>query len=118
MVERLAAQLPGGRGAVVLNANGDPRRVSTSYGLPVAADSVDGLRRAARRRPGGARRTPPRVGAARIVTVAADTPFFPTDLVAGMEAAAAQGEGAPLACAATPDAEGAAPGSSNLRSLA
>lgn len=101
---RLAAQLPGGRGALVLNANDDPKRFDDT-GLPVAPDTLSG-------RPGplagvlagldwAAER-----GADRIVTVACDTPFFPDDLTARLTAAAAAAA-APLACAATPDETGA-----------
>jgi molybdopterin-guanine dinucleotide biosynthesis protein A len=69
---------------VAVSANGDPARLGT--GLPVLADSVGGfvgplggvlagLGFAAAR------------GAAGIVTVAVDTPFFPDDLVARLGAA-------------------------------
>jgi len=92
---RLAPQV----GAVALNANGDAARFA-SYGLPVLADTITGY-------PG------PLAGvlagldwaasqdADAIVTVAADTPFFPTDLVAQLEAQA-QGQTHPLVLAATP----------------
>ncbi|MEM9320091.1 MAG: molybdenum cofactor guanylyltransferase MobA [Pseudomonadota bacterium] len=77
---------------MALNANGDPTRFG-DLGLPVLADSIAdhpgplagvlaGLDWAASQ------------GAASIVTVAADTPFFPRDLVARLEAAG------PLALAA------------------
>lgn len=91
VIPRLAAQVD----TVALNANGDPARFA-DLGLPVLPDSVSeypgplagvlaGLDWAADQ------------GAAAIVTVAADTPFFPTDLVARLGAAG------PLALAATPD---------------
>ena len=92
---RLAPQV----GAVALNANGDAARFA-SYGLPVLADTITGY-------PG------PLAGvlagldwaasqdADAIVTVAADTPFFPTDLVAQL-VAQAQGQTHPLVLAATP----------------
>ena len=80
--DRLASQV----GPVALNANGDPARFA-DLGLPVIADSVAdcpgplagvlaGLDWAAS------------LGADAVVTVAADTPFFPADLVARLKAAA------------------------------
>ena len=82
VIDRLAPQC----GAVALNANGDPARFAT-LGLPVLADSLPdrpgplagvlaGLDWAADR------------GAEAIVTAAADTPFFPHDLVARLQASA------------------------------
>ncbi len=83
---------------LLLNANGDPARFA-SFGLEVVADPVEGF-------PG------PLAGvlagmeaaAARylpwVVSLAADTPFFPADLVARMLAAVAR-EDAELACAAS-----------------
>ena len=84
--------------AVALNANGDPARFSR-FGLPVLADSVPGfvgplagvlagLDWAAEE------------GVEAIVTVAADTPFFPRDLVDKLQQASAVG-GAQIALAAT-----------------
>lgn len=84
--------------AVALNANGDPARFSR-FGLPVLADSVPGfvgplagvlagLDWAAEE------------GVEAIVTVAADTPFFPRDLVEGLLQASAGG-GSQIALAAT-----------------
>ncbi len=45
------------------------------------------------------------MGASHVVTAAGDTPFFPRDLAARLVSAAREA-GTPLACAATPDAEG------------
>ena len=95
---RLSAQVVG----MALNANGDPARFS-ALGLPVISDSIAeypgplagvlaGLDWAAEQ------------GADSIVTAAADTPFFPTDLVARLTAASV-GMAHPLVLAATPDAE-------------
>jgi molybdopterin-guanine dinucleotide biosynthesis protein A len=78
VVERLAPQT----GHIVLNANGDPARLA-GFGLPVVADVIGGF--------GGPlvgvltglewlRANAPGVGA--MVSVAADTPLFPSDLVA------------------------------------
>jgi len=93
VIERLSPQVAG----IVLNANGDPARFS-GFGLPVIADSVPefpgplagvlaGLEWAAK------------LGAERIVTAAADTPFLPRDLVARLDAAA--GADGAIALAAT-----------------
>jgi len=83
-IARLAPQVDG----IVLNANGDPSRFA-AFGVPVVADRIDGF-------------VGPLAGlhavlddAARsgrwshVVTVPADTPFLPADLVAGLTAAAA-----------------------------
>ena len=110
VIERLAPQVE----RLALNANGDPARFA-AFGLPVLADSVPGhagplagvlagLDWAAAE------------GAEAIVTAAADTPFFPRDLVA-RAAAAAAAAGTPLAMATTPGAEGRRP-PPDLRPLA
>ncbi len=99
VIERLGPQTD----ALILNANGDPARFA-AFGLPVVADTVPdhagplagvlaGMEAAARR------------GARAIVTAAGDTPFFPADLVARLQEAA-RAQGTPLACAASPDAQG------------
>ncbi len=98
ILARLAPQVSG----LVLNANGDPARFA-AFGVEVVADADDdfvgplagvlaGMEAAAAR------------GMGRIVTVAGDTPGFPPDLVARLEAAA-DAAGAPVAIAATPDPE-------------
>ncbi|GAB4293971.1 MAG: molybdenum cofactor guanylyltransferase MobA [Roseovarius sp.] len=99
VIDRLAGQVT----ALALSANGDPARFAR-FGLPVLADPLPGhvgplagvlagLDWAAGR------------GARAIVTVAADTPFFPRDLVARLCAAAA-GQAHPLVLAATARARG------------
>ena len=96
VIERLAPQVD----AVALNANGDPDRFS-AFALPVLADSVGGyvgplggvlagLDWAAER------------GATHVVTAAADTPFFPGDLVPRL-LSAAENQGKPIALARTQD---------------
>ncbi|MDV4145027.1 molybdenum cofactor guanylyltransferase MobA [Shimia sp. FJ5] len=98
VIDRLGAQVAG----LALNANGDAARFADT-GLPVLPDTLPdhpgplagvlaGLDWAAEQ------------GADRIVTAAADTPFFPTDLVARLEAEAV-GMEAPLVLAASRDAE-------------
>ncbi|MCG6904144.1 MAG: molybdenum cofactor guanylyltransferase MobA [Rhodobacter sp.] len=87
---------------IALNANGDPARFDR-YELPVLPDSepgfpgplagvLAGLDWAAAR------------GAEHIVTVAADTPFFPENLVKKL-LQAAETQGKPIALAATLDPE-------------
>lgn len=93
VIERLNAQVTG----MALNANGDPARFD--LGLPVVADSIPdfagplagvlaGLDWAAEQ------------GAEAIVTVAADTPFFPCDLVPRLQLAG-EGMAVPLVLAGT-----------------
>ena len=96
VIGRLRPQCAG----LVLNANGDPERFAM-FGLPVVSDSVEGhagplagilagLEWAAEHRP----------DIAHVVSVAADTPFIPRNLVARLDAAR-QVSGADLACAAS-----------------
>ena len=94
VIERARPQVA----ALLLNANGDPARFAR-FGLPVAADVVEGfagplagvltgMEWARARRP----------DCAWIATMATDTPFFPRDLVARMYQAV---RGADLACASS-----------------
>ena len=94
VLERLQPQVSD----IVLNANGDPTRF-TEFGLPVVADSVSefpgplagilaGLDWAAEQ------------GKNHILTVAADTPFFPTDLRSRLDQARRL-QAKPIALAAT-----------------
>ncbi len=96
VIERIQPQVA----SAALNANGDPARLA-QFGLPVLADPVEGfvgplagvlagLDWAAEQ------------GADTVVSVAADTPFFPCDLVPRL-LLAAEGMQTPLALAATPD---------------
>ncbi len=76
-IDRLAPQV----GPIVISANGDPARFA-SYGVPVLADPISGYA-------GPLAGVLAGLGWARqhasksvwVVTVASDTPFFPTDLV-------------------------------------
>ena len=94
VVERLRGQC----GRLLLNANGDPARFA-AYRLPVVADTLAGfagplagilagLDWLAAERP----------GEDSLVSVAADTPFVPDDLVERLHAARAAA-GTPIACA-------------------
>lgn len=101
LLDRVIARLGPQVGALALNANGDPARFA-DYDLPVLSDSVAdypgplagvlaGLDWAAE------------LGADHIVTAAADTPFFPRDLVVRLwQARGASG----LALAATTALDG------------
>ena len=94
VVERLAPQVE----PLALNANGDPARFA-AWGLPVVGDSVAG-------HPGplagvlAGMDWAAAAGAETVVTAAADTPFFPVDLVARLRVAG------PFAMAATPGEDG------------
>jgi molybdopterin-guanine dinucleotide biosynthesis protein A len=86
---------------LALNANGDPARFS-EWGLPVLADSIEGFAGPLAGVLAGLDWAAD-LGATEIVTVAADTPFFPKDLVARLQTARAE-TGHPIAMAASPDA--------------
>ncbi|MGB7271298.1 MAG: molybdenum cofactor guanylyltransferase MobA [Albidovulum sp.] len=101
LIDHVVARLSAQCGPLALNANGDPARFA-DLGLPVLPDSLPdhpgplagvlaGLDWAAD------------LGAEAIVTAAADTPFFPADLVTRLRAAAGP---TGLALAATEDADG------------
>ena len=85
---------------LLLNANGDPSRF-TRFGLPVVADGVEGFAGPLAGVLAGldwaAEHAPETMWVASFAT---DTPFFPADLVACLEAAVAV-EDAELACAAS-----------------
>ena len=94
VLERLEPQVD----QVAINANGDPSRFAR-FGLPVLPDPVDGF-------PGPLAGVLAGLhwasdhGAEHIVTVAADTPFFPADLVPQM-LLETETSGAPIVLAAT-----------------
>jgi molybdopterin-guanine dinucleotide biosynthesis protein A len=84
IVDRLRPQVS----ELVINANGDASRFA-AFGLPVVADSVAGFAGPLAGVHAGLSWTKAnRPDAAYVVTVAADTPFFPTDLVQRFLAAA------------------------------
>lgn len=96
VIERVRPQVA----ALVLNANGDPARF-VGFGLPVVADSVPdfagplagilaGLDWTAANRP----------DCALVASIASDSPFLPTDLVARLYRGLTD-EAADLACAAS-----------------
>lgn len=98
VIERLSPQVRG----IALNVNGDPERFS-SYDLPILPDTISG-------HPGPLAGVlagldwAAQQGASQIVTVAADTPFFPLDFVAQLQEVGT-GMSNPLVLAATPGTE-------------
>lgn len=106
MLARVVARLAGQCENVVLNANGDPARFA-HFGLPVAADVVEGycgplagvLTGLEWLRDQGGEHAPDRRW---LLTVAADTPLFPLDLASRLASAAAA-ESAEIAVACSGD---------------
>jgi len=95
---RLSPQVAG----VALNANGDPARFA-DLGLPVIADSIAGFAGPLAGVLAGLDWAAAQ-GADTIVTAAADTPFFPCDLVPQL-LMASEGMAHSVVLAATPDPE-------------
>jgi molybdopterin-guanine dinucleotide biosynthesis protein A len=96
VIDRLEPQVA----AIALNANGDPHRFA-HLKLPVVADSVAGFAGPLAGVLAGLDWAAGE-GAETIVTAAADTPFFPADLVPRL-LLEAEGMQHPLVLAATPD---------------
>jgi len=94
VIERIEGQVAG----LAINANRDPSRFY-ELGLPIISDSVAGY-------PGPLAGVlagldwAHKVGARHIITVAADTPFFPLDLAERLQRAAKRAN-TPIALAAT-----------------
>ncbi|GLO71777.1 molybdenum cofactor guanylyltransferase [Phaeobacter inhibens] len=95
VIDRLSPQVE----LMALNANGKPARFD-DLGLPVIADSIDGFAGPLAGVLAGLDWAAEQ-GADSIVTVAADTPFFPQDLVARLSESAT-GQMHPLVLATTP----------------
>ena len=98
VIERLEPQVAG----LAINANGDATRFA-DYGLPVVADSIEGFAGPLAGVLAGLDWAAGQ-GADHIVTAAADTPFFPADLVPHL-LLAAETDKKPIALAATPHPE-------------
>ena len=96
VIDRLGPQVAG----LALNANGDAARFA-DLGLPVIPDSIEGFAGPLSGVLAGLDWAASQ-GATHIVTAAADTPFFPCDLVPQLMLAAEQA-GTDIALAATPD---------------
>ncbi|WP_085869827.1 molybdenum cofactor guanylyltransferase MobA [Pseudoruegeria aquimaris] len=103
LLERVIGRIGPQVGGLALNANGDPGRFA-AFGLPVLADGIAGY-------PGPLAGVLAGLdwaaaqGADHLVSVAADTPFFPEDLVPRL-LLAAETAGKPIALAATPRPDG------------
>ncbi len=95
VIDRLGPQVDG----LALNANGDAARFA-EWNLPVLPDSIEGFAGPLAGVLAGLDWAAEQ-GADSIVTAAADTPFFPCDLVARLTGAA-QGQTHPLVLATTP----------------
>lgn len=96
VIDRLVPQVD----MVALNANGDPARFD-AFDLPVLPDSIDGYAGPLAGVLAGLDWAA-KMGADSIVTAAADTPFFPCDLVPRL-LIESEGMANPLVLAATPD---------------
>jgi len=92
MLARAVARLQPQVGRVILNANGDPARLS-AFGLPVVPDAVEGFAGPLAGVLTGMLWARDHAPDARwVVTVAGDTPFFPDNLVARFVEAAGHDE--------------------------
>lgn len=100
ILSRVVARLRGQVDTVVLNANGDPSRFA-GYELPVTEDSIDGFAGPLAGVLAGMDWAHAE-GAEYIVTVAADTPFFPEHLLMALQMAR-EPENSALVMAVTPD---------------
>lgn len=98
VIDRLGPQVEG----LALNANGDPARFA-NLALPVIPDSIEGYAGPLAGVLAGLDWAAEQ-GADTIVTAAADTPFFPCDLVPRLQLAT-EGMTHPLALAGTPHPE-------------
>ena len=98
VIDRLSPQVAD----LALNANGDAARFA-ALGLPVLPDSIEGFAGPLAGVLAGLDWAAEQ-GADTIVTAAADTPFFPCDLVPQL-LLASEGMAHPLVLAATPDPE-------------
>ncbi|OAN80524.1 molybdenum cofactor guanylyltransferase MobA [Sulfitobacter sp. EhC04] len=98
VIDRLSPQVAD----LALNANGDAARFA-ALGLPVLPDSIEGFAGPLAGVLAGLDWAAEQ-GADTIVTAAADTPFFPCDLVPQL-LLASEGMAQPLVLAATPDLE-------------
>jgi molybdopterin-guanine dinucleotide biosynthesis protein A len=99
LLERVRDRLGPQVASMALNANGDAARFD-DLGLPVVADSIEGFAGPLAGVLAGLDWAAEQ-GADSIVTAAADTPFFPTNLVAQL-VAASDGQKHPLVLATTP----------------
>ena len=102
MLGRVAELLAPQVDCLVINANGDPSRF-TSFGLPVVPDTIEGFAGPLAGILAGMRWVQTYLPAARFMaSVAADTPFFPPDLVRRLTEGGAGDQGT-VALAASAD---------------
>src|SRR5689334_23243300 len=90
MLDHVIARLAPQVARLVLNANGDPGRFRP-FGLPVVADTVDGFVGPLAGVLAGLRWAKAHSTSSHIVTVSADAPFLPQDLVARLRGGLASG---------------------------
>ena len=102
ILDRVLARLRIQACPIAINANGNVDRFA-AYGLPVLSDSIEGFAGPLAGVLAGMDWAHG-IGADRIVTVAADTPFFPEDLATRLSTGALE-SGSPLAMAVTCPAE-------------
>lgn len=95
VVERVLPQC----GQLIVNANGDPSRFAP-WGMPVVQDSIPGFAGPLAGILAGMEWAAEEPGVTHVLSVAADTPFLPPDLVRRLELGA-RAQGVPLACAAS-----------------
>ena len=98
VLDQVISRLGGQVDQLILNANGDPARFD-EFGLPIVADSLDGFLGPLAGVLAGLDYAADH-GFDYVVSVAADTPFFPTDLVFSL-CAASDHMDVPIALAAT-----------------
>ncbi len=101
ILDRVLARLRPQANPIAINANGDPDRFA-AYGLPVLADSIDGFAGPLAGVLAGMDWAHG-IGSEWIVTVAADTPFFPNDLATRLQDGANRAR-VPLTMAVSADA--------------
>lgn len=104
LLARAMQRLGGQVDDMVLNANGPSDRFADT-GLRVVADSFPGFAGPLAGVLAGMEAAE-ELGHKWIATVAADTPFFPTDLVLGLRTAIVSEASSPMALAATEDPDG------------
>ena len=98
VLDQVISRLGGQVDQLILNVNGDPARFD-EFGLPIVADSLDGFLGPLAGVLAGLDYAADH-GFDYVVSVAADTPFFPTDLVFSL-CAASDHMDVPIALAAT-----------------
>jgi len=98
LLDRALARLAPQVDSLAINSNGDPA-LFAPYDAPLVPD-LDDSRAGPLAGVLAGLSFAEGTGASHVVTVAVDTPFFPSDLVTRLRAAA-EAESAPLACAAT-----------------